>query len=236
MKKIFVLIPAVALALVSCVKTQDVYTGAPESREIAISALSLPATKTAADTYAGPIASTTFPADLNMYVAAYQVSPTPANYFGATQFTNNGSYWGGGKYWPLSEAYLNFLAIANAPSATFDATTPASGAEISFDASGQNDLMYAIGHAAVSQDGNGLTFPNVEMSFRHALAWISFRVKGNAAITISSITLNGASYSGTYTVTHTNYNQSSNQSASGVWSSVVYTIINICSCNCSCWY
>lgn len=229
---------SVALALVSCVKTQDVFSPSPEARQIAFSPLAQPATKTASDTYAGPIDGTTFPTDLNMYVAAYQVSPTAANFFDGTQFVYNNAggasgssgYWGGAtaRYWPLSAAYINFLAYANVTgSAAFNATTPASAATItqSDNSTAQTDLMYAIGNGAVTQSENALSFPGkVDLAFKHAQAWVSFEVKANSsvetAITVNSITLNGAKYAGTYTITHTNYNASSSQSVAGAWSSL----------------
>ena len=39
-------------------------------------------------------------------------------------------------------------------------------------------------------------------------------------VTLNSITLNGASYAGTYTVTHTGYNAISGQSVDGAWSAL----------------
>ena len=237
MKKALILL-SVALALASCVKTQDVFSPSPEARQIAFSPLAQPATKTASDTYAGPIDGTTFPTDLNMYVAAYQVSPTAANFFDGTQFVYNNAggasgssgHWGGAtaRYWPLSAAYINFLAYANVTgTATFDGTTPASAATItqSDNSSAQTDLMYAIGNGAVTQSENTLTFPTkVDLAFKHAQAWISFTVQANSsvetAITINSITLNGAKYAGTYTITHTNYDDDEDQSVAGAWTSL----------------
>ena len=62
------------------------------------------------------------------------------------------------------------------------------------------------------------------MVFKHAQAWMDFYVKANStvetAITVNSITLTGAKYSGTYTITHTNYNSRSSQSVAGAWTSV----------------
>jgi hypothetical protein len=62
------------------------------------------------------------------------------------------------------------------------------------------------------------------MQFKHAQAWMDFYVKANSeteeAITINSITLKGAKYSGTYTITHTNYNATSSESVAGAWSSL----------------
>lgn len=232
MKKVLILSAVAVVAMVSCAKVQDTYTGGP--KEIAFRAIASPATKAAADTYADPIDGTTFPTDLNMYVAAYQVEPTTANYFAGTQFVYNNAggtgassgYWGGAtaRYWPLSPAYINFLAYANVTgSAAFNATTPASAAVITQtdNHTAQTDLMYARGNGAVTQSGNTLTFPTkVDMQFHHAQAWMDFYVKANSsvetAITINSITLTGAKYSGTYTITHANFDTKT-ASVSGAW-------------------
>ena len=245
MKKLF-LFSVAALAFAACSNDEIVSESATanQPQEIAISPLTQNTTRTAADTYQYAIDGTTFPTDLNMYVAAYQVSPTsgtPAagtNYFPSTRFVYNNAggasgtsgYWGGAtaRYWPLSPAYINFLAYANVTgTATFDNTTPASAATItqSDNSSAQTDLMYAIGSGEVTQTGNALSFPSyVSMEFKHAQAWISFRVKAATTveqdITINSITLNGAKYAGTYTITHTNYNQNSSQSVAGAWTSL----------------
>jgi len=245
MKKLF-LFSVVALALGAC-SNDDVVTEntkANQPKEISFAPLNQKATRAAADTYQYAIDGTAFPQDLNMYVAAYQVEPTtgePAtgvNYFPGTQFVYNNAggvaassgYWGGAtaKYWPLSPAYINFLAYANVTgSAAFNATDYASGAVVTQtdNSSAQTDLMYAIGHGEVTQSGNALSFPTkVDMQFKHAQAWMDFYVKANSAaetaITVNSITLIGAKYSGTYTITHTNYNANSSQSVAGAWTSL----------------
>lgn len=238
MKKALILFSVAALALVSCAKVSDKYVGAPESREIAFQALSIPQTRAAVD-------GTTFPTDLNMMVTAYQVEATGGAagvYFDATPFKYqyaggasapavNASYWGGdpAKYWPLTPAYINFLAIANANADNATGVTwgtdKADEVEIVMadNSSNQRDLMYAIGNGAVTQSSNTLTFPaKVDMTFYHAQAWIDFKVKAKTsvetAITVNSITLNGAKYNGTYAVTHTNYDAKASQSVAGAWS------------------
>ena len=238
MKKLFLLVPVAALAMTACTSESTESVGAAQQpKEIAFTALAQPGTRAAADTYQYAIDGTDFPHDLNMYVAAYQVSPTATNYFAGTQFVYNNAggasassgYWGGAtaKYWPLAPAYINFLAYANVTgTAAFDGTTPASQAVITQtdNSSAQTDLMYAIGNGAVTQSDNTLTFPaKVDMQFKHAQAWMDFYVKAystvETAITINSITLTGAKYSGTYTITHTNYGANAGQSVAGVWSS-----------------
>ncbi len=235
MKKNLFLISVVALALGACSNdtTLEQNTATElQPKEIAFTPLNQVASRAAADTYQYAIDGTTFPTDLNMYVAAYQVEPTATNYFAGTQFTHSGAtnIWSGAtkRYWPLSACYINFLAYANVTgSAAFNGTTPASAAVItqSDNSSAQTDLMYAIGNGAVTKSGNDLTFPaNVPMAFKHAQGWIDFYVKAysdvETAITINSITLKGAKYAGTYTITHTNYDKKTGQSVAGAWSSL----------------
>ncbi len=223
MKRIFILSLGAALLMMSCAKTNDVYVGAPEGREIAFSAVASPATRAAVD-------GTAF-TPTSMEVAAWDVTNN-RGFFAATTFTKgeNQSTWKGGKYWPLSPATINFLAYAelNAGSATW-ASEQASGVVLVMadNATNQKDLMYAIGTGTVSQSGNGLTFPEngVTMTFKHAQAWVSFYANAYDAttggkVTLNSITLNGAKYNGTFTVTHTNYNAASQQSVDGAWSSL----------------
>ena len=222
MKRSIILITVAALALVGCTKVQDVYIGAPESHEIAFQAVSTPTTRAAVD-------GTTFP-NVAMQVAAWDVTNS-RDFFTVTAFTKDASTWKGGKYWPLSAAYINFLAYANLTegSATWNLAgenKAASGVTLVMadNKTAQNDLMYAIGNGAVSQSGNTLTFPtNVPMTFKHTQAWVRFMADAYDAtsggkVTLTSITLNGAKYNGTFTVTHTNYNATSSQSVAGAWS------------------
>ena len=235
MKKTLIIALAV-LALMSCTKVENKFEG--KSNEIAFAALTMPNTKAAVD-------GTAFPTTLDMMVTAYQVEATggaAAVYFGATPFkyqyvgglaSGSGSYWGGSpaKYWPLTAAYINFLAIANANADNNTGVTwgtnKADDVEIFMadNSSAQRDLMYARGDGAVTQSGNSLTFPSkVDMQFKHAQAWIDFKVKAKTttetAITVNSITLTGAKYNGTYTVTHTNYDAKTSQSVAGAWTAL----------------
>lgn len=242
MKKNLFLIAVAALALGACSSDETVdQNNKTQQKEIAFQALSTPNTRAAVD-------GTDFPTTLDMKVAAYQVEATGGSagaYFDATPFkyqyvggsaSGAGSYWGGdpAKYWPLTAAYINFLAIANANANNTTGVTwgtdKADQVEIVMgdNSTDQRDLMYARGNGAVTQDGNNLTFPDkVDMVFKHAQAWIDFKVKANSttetAITINSITLNGAKYNGTYTVTHTNYDQKNSQSVAGAWSALPAT-------------
>ena len=223
MKRSIILITVAALALVGCTKVQDVYIGAPESHEIAFQAVSTPTTRAAVD-------GTAFPADVTMQVAAWDVTNN-RDFFTATAFTKDATTWKGGKYWPLSAAYINFLAYANltSGSATWNLVgenKAASGVTLVMadNSSTQNDLMYACGHGEVTFESNTLSFPaNVPMQFKHAQAWVKFTVKAGdaasaSAITVNKITLNSVSCQGTYTVTHTNWNSTSANTVAGVWS------------------
>lgn len=238
MKKNLLLIPVAALAFAACTNETTEFTGAPETHEISFKAVSQPGTRAAVD-------GTAFPTNLNMMVTAYQVEATGGSagvYFDATTFmyqcqggsyTGTGSYWGGttARYWPLTPAYINFLAIANANADNATGVTWGTNKAdqvtivMSDNSTTQNDLMYARGDGAVTQSGNTLTFPDkVDMVFKHAQAWIDFKVKANSAtetaITVNSITLTGAKYDGTYTVTHTAYNAKTGQSVAGAWSAL----------------
>lgn len=215
MKKSLILFSVAALALVSCAKVTDQYVGAPESREIALQAVSQPNTK---GQYS--VLGESFPNDNTMEVKCYQTQPSAAAYFDKCTFSKGATYWGGSQYWPLSAAKLNFFAvsgygltashitIADALASAGVAYTTAN----SYSATTQSDIMYAFGRGAVTKDGNTLSFNGaapVAMQFKHALALIDFEVKGysateTGAITVNSITLKGATYNGTLTLTNTN--------------------------------
>ena len=148
-------------------------------------------------------------------------------------------WWAGetAKYWPLAPATLNFVAVSNqGATAVNDATitptfcdnesknwaskvsvvlannTPKTSATIG----AQHDLMYGLGSAAVTQTGNALTYGtngSVDVTFKHALARVNFRVKGASAaetgIKVKSIKLNNAYYGGTFVANVDNYNVTS---------------------------
>jgi hypothetical protein len=226
MKKNLFFISVAVLALSSCNNDTvvDENLSANQPKEITIQAIATPTTRTAVD-------GTTF-TPTTMEVAAWDVT-NGRDFFTATTFTKDASTWKGSKYWPLSAAYINFLAYTelNAGSATWNLAgdgKAASGVTLVMadNKTAQKDLMYAIGNGEVSQTANSLSFPdNVEMTFKHAQAWICFKADAYDAtsggkVTLKSITLNGAKYNGTFTVTHTNYNASSEQAVTGAWSAL----------------
>ena len=224
MKKNLFFISVAVLALSSCNNDTvvDENLSANQPKEIAIQAIATPTTRAAVN-------GTTF-TPTTMEVAAWDVT-NGRDFFTATTFTKDASTWKGGKYWPLSAAYINFLAYTefNGTSATWNKAgdgKAASGVTLVMtdNKTAQKDLMYAIGHAEVTQTSNTLNFPTdpVSMTFKHAQAWVCFMADAYDAtsggkVTLKSITLNGAKYNGTYVVTHTNYDASSSQSVAGVW-------------------
>jgi len=228
MKKLF-LFSVAALAFCACSSDEVVSENKPtyEPKEISFSPLNKVNTRAA-------VQGTTFPISNTMEVRAYQTLPTAGagDYFekttfsyqylnGAVDATNNPSYWGGNtpRYWPLGAASLNFFAVSGAGVTASDITIAdaLASAAVSYKTTGntsastyssttQSDIMYAFGRQSVGVSGNTLTFPAVDMVFKHALALIKFQVKaGNAAseaITITSIVVNGAKYTGSLSLTN----------------------------------
>jgi len=229
MKKNLFLLSVVALAFGACSNDSTIEQAAQTSnqpKEIAFSPLVQPSTRAAVD-------GTTFTPN-TMVVTAYDVT-NGRQFFAPTTFTKASTTWKGGKYWPLTETYINFWAYSElqasaTPTLTWDATaTTATWAMVMTDnKTAQKDLMYAIGNGAVTQTGNALSFNSdaaVSMTFKHAQAWIRFMADTydsttGGKITLKSITLNGAKYNGTYTVTFTNFNDDASQSVAGAWSAL----------------
>lgn len=230
MKKVLFLAVAATMLFAACNKTEVVYDNDPQ--EISFLAVNKVATK-------APVDGTTFLTEDDMTVAAYLAqgdagnnATTNGNYFPGTLFENNGTYWAGGRYWPLSESIINFLAISQPgaifPVATvFDATTPASGAVVTLDdnAPYQYDLMYAAGQGHCKPG----SYPVVPMVFRHALTWIYFNVNTNATgvdrIRVNSITLNDAVYNGKLTVTNNSYNVKSTYASADANVEAEWTVV-----------
>ncbi len=214
MKKVLFMISVAAVAFTSCSNESTEYVGeGSQAKEVAFMPLSQKPTR---GQYA--VTSTAFPDDNTMEIKAYQTQPSAREYFAKTTFSKSSSYWKGSQYWPLSAAKLNFFAVSGygltASHITIaDALASASVAYTtanSYSATTQSDIMYAFGRGAVTKDGNTLTIPDkVDMEFKHALALVDFEVKGSSAtetsaIKVNSITLKGATYNGTLTLTNTN--------------------------------
>lgn len=241
-KKLFFLAVAAA-TLASCSNDQVVSenTTTNQPKEITISPFSKPATRSLTDHQTAAIDGVTYPDNLPMQVAAYAMPITSSwaagGYFDKTEFTGtNETNWSGTtkRYWPLTDAYVSFLAVAGVDAAdvtsmnTVGGTAYASGATVSYDAeafANQTDLMYSAKQEQVIQAGNALSFPDdVDMTFQHALAWLQFNVgvpSGAAygdVIDIRSIVVNGAYQTGTYTITNTGYDTAGDPTPTGVWS------------------
>ena len=215
MKRFFFLAVAATAMLAACNKTEIVPISDPQ--EISFVAVNKVTTK-------APVDGTTFLTGDNMDVVAYLAAgdgATAGTYFTETLFTNvsGTKTWAGKRYWPLSDATINFLAVTNTGGGVtghvqndFDSTIPAS--KVVSDLTGNNettqtDLMFAAGQGTHQQ---GAAYTNVGMVFKHALSWINFKVKtGNGLsdadpkIAINSITLNNVPVNGTLTVTNGNY-------------------------------
>ena len=227
MKKNLFFISVAVLALSSCNNDTvvDENLSANQPKEIAIQAIATPTTRAAVD-------GEDFP-EIPMKVTAYDVTNERV-FFDATTFAKDATTWKStpSTFWPLSAARINFLAIANANSDNAVGVTwgtdKADEVEIVMadNSEAQRDLMYAKGTGEVQQapGNNTVTFPtNVPMTFKHAQAWVRFMADtydavSGGKVTLNSITLNGARYNGTYTVTHANYNAGSGQGVSGAWS------------------
>lgn len=113
MKKVLCFAAAALTLFAACQKTTVVYDNS-EPQEIAVFAVNKTATK-------APVAGTDFPDDYDMQVAAYLAAGdgvTTGDYFDGTTFTKGETNWAGGKYWPVSAATLNFLAVAPQVEAT----------------------------------------------------------------------------------------------------------------------
>lgn len=223
MKKSVFFFAAVAalVTIASCNKSNapadDQQMPAPKTE---ISLRTMSATKSAID-------GTAFPVGYDMYVSAFRnLGSNPgedaaADYFQDIRFTkdNTSGTWmsaQGAKYYPL-DGTLDFLAVASAGYNTAEngiAPTRAWGASsntakqvvltvpdnsVKFD-----DLMYAAANA------QALSAAGTAMSFNHAMTSVVFTANcnvaydavRNAGITINSITVDQAKYSGTLTISN----------------------------------
>ncbi len=233
MKKNLFILAAAGIALASCSSDDLISENAAakggQPVEIALSPIAQPGTRAA-------IPETTYPDNQVMQVAAYSLPKTSTwtagGYFDKTPFSGtNATNWKGtpARYWPLSDAYVSFLAVTgvDAEDITFNASTFASGATVVYDAASftaQGDLMYSGKQAEVTKSGNVLNYPtDVDMQFKHALAWLNFKVRvPNTAtytdvIDVTSIVVNGAYQTGKYTIINTGYDTAGDPTPTGTW-------------------
>lgn len=208
--KRFLFFAASAIALfASCQKTVVNYEGTPQ--EISFFAVNKGATK-------APVESEDFPEDYNMQVAAYLAAGdgvTADDYFDGVTFEKGTTYWAGGKYWPVSAATLNFLAVApqvnSVVTTEFDGTTVVSESTTTVVgnsiATTQYDVMYAVARKAKTA---GSAPGAVAAVFKHAYSWLDFKFKvsntetGAPTIKINSVTVYDVATDGTLTVAVTN--------------------------------
>lgn len=239
MKKILFLASLAAVAMTSCTSESNEYVGNDNTpKEIAFFAVAQPSTRAA-------VSGSTFTPN-TMQVAAYDATTASGSqFFASTTFTKGTTYWEASpkKYWPLSPVYINFMAYSELNSSatptlnwTASATTATWALVMDDNSSEQKDLMYAWGKGEVTQNADqSLNYTQagpVAMTFKHAQAWMCFNVNaGDAAtggqITLNKITLNGAKYNGTYTLTFTNYNAQASQAIAGTWNTSSSTPANV---------
>ena len=163
----------------------------------------------------GPVSGTTFPTGRTILLSAYYNDPNGTNHsqvhFTDIPFTYYSSKWAGGtsgtpnpKYWP-HQGTMDFIALSKEGLAGTVTTTPSS--QIVYvmpdNSTVQDDVMMAR-----ASGQNCATHSSVPLSFKHAQAQVAVKVKlaaaaysSNYGITIRSITLRKARYSGTVTGT-----------------------------------
>ena len=186
MKKIFFSLLAIG-AVVSCAKTETVYTEVDSEIKLApVAALQTKANVLAA------IDGTEYPTAENFDVFGYwknvgagETYADGASYFGAegVEFVNKGNYWGGAKtyYWPKNGA-LRFAAYSPssldlAHSQNGDVFTAAEYVQPNLTSATWDFLV-----APTSESYTAMTAAeNVSIVFKHALSWITLKVKAKDA-------------------------------------------------------
>lgn len=218
MKRISILATITALVfLTGCKKDVTVQPDNPSGYQDEI------AIRTIAGITKSAINSTSFPEGYDIMLSAYKNvgshkgEDASANYFEGIRFTKTGTTWkstSGPKYYPIGGT-LDFLAVASAgykssSSGIVPTITWGKGGNVSKRAvlavpdnsSKFDDLMYAYSNDSPSSTSG------TAMSFKHSMAAIVFLTKSNVAynstknvgITINSITIKNAKFSGTLTL------------------------------------
>ena len=249
MKKNLLLIPVAALAFAACTNEKTEYVGDTpiQPKEIAFSPIAQKATR-GANAILDTTFPTDNTMEVACYQSA---PATASNYFTKCTFSKGTTYWAASpkKYWPLSAATLNFFAVSgfgvqaeditiandlSTATVKYNADAANNNSSTAYSDATQSDIMYAFNRGSVVQTGNNLTFnggtdeagSTVSMVFKHALSLIDFQIKAadaetESALTINSITLTGAKYTGTLTITNTNA-----ATVSEVWSAAVSWVGN----------
>ena len=213
MKKFLFSLLAVG-ALVACTKSEVKYEG---ETEIAFRPVSSVNTKAV-----GAIPSTTYPTDENFLVWAYwQDVPAgsdknaytdPKVYIDGKEFKNaTNKLWKGAEksyYWPKTGSMV-FACVSPADAPFFTKSPRHSLTDNKFEFDYENssntattrDLLWANCATSYNEATAGTT--GVPVEFNHALAWITFRVKGtgaaNGAYHITSLQLNKVNTRGDFT-------------------------------------
>lgn len=236
MKKLF-LFSVAALAFCACSSDEVVSENSAanqQPKEISFAPLNKVNTRAISNSKHGYINGTTFDQAWGMTVSAVDVANSTSPFFAATDFTykTTPGLWGGEtpRYWPLSPVQINFLAIAhaNADNSTgVSWTNSTTSHQVTVDVdnyakTAQYDLVYAIGHGQVTQNGNALSFPTkVDMIFKHAQAYLVFNLKAaddaSKAITITNVELQNVWTKGTATIARTNPSTYADNNTSLTW-------------------
>ncbi len=205
MKKIFLIAASAMMVFASCTKVDINYPDNGQPQEIALFSVNKNMVKT-------PVIGTAFP-DYSMQVAAYLAQANgaePGEYFDGTTFSKNSNgVWTGGQYWPISNATINFFAVApqveSACTTTFAALTAGENSKkvatttVTNNATNQYDVMYALDQGTHTAEGGD---NNVSMIFKHALSLITYSTGTlTTSVTINSVTLNNVYFDGTGTFT-----------------------------------
>lgn len=154
-----------------------------------------------------------FPTSRDMFVSAYHPASSQVH-FPQTKFTYSSGSWVADKSWPLSGT-LDFLAYSPGALSLSSVVwgTPNTTSSVQFtmpdNSSTQEDILVGC---AVSQAAKN----DVQIDFKHPQAFLSFTGKAsqaynattNRGITINSITLKSAKYSGTVLSTRSEGNLS----------------------------
>lgn len=229
MKKLFVFAASAMMVFASCTDNEIVYQNETPQE---ISFFSVANKMTRATQYA--IDGTAFTHE-NMAVAAYLAAGkgvTKGDFFDGTIFAKVGqaANFTGSKYWPIQASTLNFLAVApvtSGVSTVFGSLASEASANSNFagkavvtltsNETNQYDVMYA--NATQQKQNAQNEVLTVNMEFNHALAWVNFTFKATSpGITINNVTVNGAKYNGTLTITNTGYDGTSGMTLTPAWS------------------
>lgn len=219
MKKNLLIAALAVFGLASCSQESFVENESAPQHEIALTGVSHK-TRSAID-------GTTFPTGYDMLVSAYynadgtyHDADADANFFENIHFAYNGGVWKDSrpeskKYWPLT-GKLDFLCIASAglkdgnygiiPSCTWNTSNYASEVVVTVTENNTkfDDILYGSANAQkYAPAGTPITFNHAQAALVFiAKSSVAYDAEKNLGITIEKITVNGAKYSGTLTVSN----------------------------------